>query len=103
MSGDQNAQDDSGQKPPRRDWYPFYRGFYDLQFSHYVQIALTIALIILAGMQWVVISRQTRIMATQAHLAEAANKLNVAMQRACVIVDNVKVVRVADKEPGNPS
>src|SRR4051794_8631005 len=90
-------------KKPHRYWNASHLRFFDLRLSHLVQIVLTAGLVALAAAQWIVYNRQTRIMATQAQLAESANKLNVSMNRAYVIVDDVLIWTGIDKEPGNPS
>ena len=66
MSGisDRQPSEQQSAKPPRRRWEAT-ESFFDLKLSHWVEIALTAALVGIGIGQLIIYSRQATIMATQ--------------------------------------
>ena len=62
--------------------------FFDLKLSHWVEIALTAALVGIGIGQLIIYSRQATIMATQANIADNQNKLTASIQRAFITVSS---------------
>jgi hypothetical protein len=74
-------------KPPKRKWDATRKDrFFDLKFSHYVEILLTAALVGIAYFQYTVYKRQAGIMQSQADIATEQNKISMEAQRAFLFV-----------------
>ena len=67
MSSHPDSKRKKSQKPPRRYWQAAER-FVDLRLSHWIQIVLTIALLIVAASQALIYFRQAKIMGRQTAL-----------------------------------
>ena len=76
-NGDQEA------KPPRRRWNAT-EPFFDFRASHWVEVALTIALLCVGASQLYVYWRQAGIMKTQADIAARQNEITIATNRAII-------------------
>jgi hypothetical protein len=90
LFGQIKPHQDAPKKPPKRFWNGS-DPFVDLRLSHWVEIALTIALLGVGYLQWTVYRRQAGIMDTQTKIAgnvsvisDTANKLTEAVQRAFI-------------------
>lgn len=77
--------DDTNTKPPRRHWKAT-EPFWDFRASHWVEVALTAALLGVGLSQLYVYWRQAGIMKTQANTAE----LMASLQRAFITVSELK-------------
>ncbi len=97
--GEQKPSERGNSKPTKGNWEAAPRQrFFDLKFSHYVEIILTAALVGIAYFQYTVYYRQAGIMQTQADIANWQNNIAEATQRAFVGISRVELVR-----PKNPS
>ena len=82
--------DQRGGKPFKRNWETVRREkFFDLKFSHYVEIILTIALVGIAYFQFTVYKSQAVIMQKEADIASEQNKISMEAQRAFVFVKEI--------------
>jgi len=75
-------------KPPRRHWKAM-EPFFDLKFSHWIEIFLTIGLVGIGIGQIVIYARQAGIMQTQANIAADANKQNATVNAAFVYAKTI--------------
>jgi hypothetical protein len=89
MRGISDSQPSEQQKakPPRRHWKAT-ESFFDLKLSHWVEIALTAALVGIGIGQLVIYSRQANIMDTQANIANDQNKITASIQRSFITVSS---------------
>ncbi len=69
MAGNPNPNSPKAQKPPRRHWKAS-EPFFDLKFSHWIEIFLTAALIGVAWFQVRIYTQQAEIMSTQATIMD---------------------------------
>jgi hypothetical protein len=81
----QNPNGAGNEKPPKRHWEATRKKrFFDLKFSHWIEIILTTALVGIAYFQYTVYSRQANIMDKQAHIAAKQNDISIATERAWI-------------------
>jgi hypothetical protein len=67
--GNEQPSEQGNNKPPKRDWEAVRRDrFFDLKFSHYIEIGLTAALVGIAYFQYQVYTRQAGIMDAQTRI-----------------------------------
>lgn len=86
--------------PPASNWKAAFP-FYDLKLSHWVEIALTLALVFVALSQLVVYQRQTGIMGHQAQISQ--NQLNAAKSTARAFIDVSELkIEAASSKGGDP-
>jgi hypothetical protein len=97
MAGDPDPQGKKAKKPPRRYWKAT-EPFCDLKFSHLIEIFLTLSLVGVGASQVLVYLRQAGIMDKQAEISDAANKLTSSIQRAFIVVDELRQEPVTDRE-----
>jgi hypothetical protein len=96
--GDQQPCDDhDNTKAPRRHWEAT-ESFCDLKLSHWVEIFLTFALLLVGISQLVVYWRQAGIMKQQAVISRQQNDITIAIQRAFVSIYDVDIVVRKDEE-----
>jgi len=85
-------------KPPSRYWYPT-KPFYDLRFSHWVEILFSISLLVVAVSQLSIYSRQAGIMSTQANIADQQTKIMQQTGRAFITVSQLEIIpRISNNE-----
>ena len=96
MSGlaDQNPSDSGDGKPPKSDWEATRKEpWFDLKFSHFIEIILTGALVGIAYFQYTVYTRQAGIMQTQTEISRAQNDLTIEINRALLVEENIGFVK----------
>ncbi|SRR6266404_1934759 len=106
MAGGPDSEGTKPQKPPRRRWNAS-EPFLDLKLSHWVEIFLTIALIVVAAFQARIYMRQAKIMSTQSIIMDntlkqttiattaATKQATAAETQAHVAIDEVKAISPA--------
>jgi hypothetical protein len=73
--GETNPEDGGSDTPPKRNWEATRKErFFDLKFSHYVEIILTFALVGIAYFQYTVYERQAVIMDLQTKILAIAQR-----------------------------
>lgn len=91
--GEPDPSEGGNGKPPKRHWEATRKErFFDLKFSHYIEILLTTALVGIAYVQYTVYRRQAGIMQTQADIAQTQNKIAIESARAFLVVPNMEFV-----------
>jgi hypothetical protein len=89
-------------KAPKRHWEATRKEhFFDLKFSHYIEIILTAALVGIAYFQYTVYTRQAGIMDTQTAILSRQTDISVASGRAFVNFEDFKVISI-DTGPAGP-
>jgi hypothetical protein len=71
--GEAEPNDGRANRPPKHNWEAKER-FFDLKFSHYVELILTGILVCVGYLQYEVYTRQARIMDQQARIAQATSR-----------------------------
>jgi hypothetical protein len=107
-SGPPETQQQATPKPPRRHWQAS-EPFLDFKASHWVEIALTAAVVAVGLLQFGVYTRQAKIMKDQATLATVQTAISnrqaditALSERAFVSAKEIRVDTVRSPVPGQP-
>ena len=108
-SGTPEPEQRTTTKPPKRYWQAS-EPFFDFRASHWVEIILTAAIVVVGLLQFGVYTRQAKIMKDQATLAgiqadisNRQSEITALSQRAFVSAKELRVVKVNQPVPGQPS
>jgi hypothetical protein len=89
--GGGTPSDQEGGEPPRRHWKAA-EPFFDLKFSHWIEILLTVGLVGIGLGQIVIYSRQAAIMDKQVTIADTQNKITIESARAFLVIKDISYV-----------
>jgi hypothetical protein len=92
--GETEPDDGRPDTPPKRNREATRKeSWFDLKFSHFVEIILTVALVGIACLQYTVYVRQAEIMQTQSSISSKQNEISertlIAGQRAWIQIDEI--------------
>jgi len=101
--GNENPEAATNKKPPKSDWEATRNErFFDLKFSHYIEIILTGALVGIAYFQYSVYTRQAGIMETQARISSDQNDITIQSARAIIYAKEVRIEKKSIADPVKP-